>query len=132
MKTRPLGNTGIQVSEICLGAMNLGMPDWGIDQGASVKVIDAYLESGGNFIDTADAYGGGASEEIFADVLPMNDDTREKVILQSKAGIKQGEFDFSKEHILEAVDGSLRRLKTSYLDVLLLHRPDALVEPDRD
>jgi predicted oxidoreductase len=60
----------------------------------------------------------------------MNPSVRERIILQSKCGIRKGMFDFSKEHILEAVDGSLKRLKTDYLDVLLLHRPDALVEPD--
>ena len=60
----------------------------------------------------------------------MTSDVREKIILQSKCGIRQGSFDFSKEHILASVDGSLKRLKTDYLDVLLLHRPDALVEPE--
>jgi predicted oxidoreductase len=60
----------------------------------------------------------------------MNDDMREKVILQSKCGIRQGMFDFSKDHILKSVDGILKRLRTDYLDVLLLHRPDALVEPE--
>ena len=60
----------------------------------------------------------------------MNAEVREKIILQSKCGIRQGMFDFSKEHILNSVDGILKRLKTEYLDVLLLHRPDALVEPE--
>src|SRR5690625_7587717 len=60
----------------------------------------------------------------------MSPAIREQIILQSKAGIRKGTFDFSKEHILESVEGSLQRLKTDYLDVLLLHRPDALVEPE--
>lgn len=60
----------------------------------------------------------------------MNDDVREKMILQSKCGIRKGMFDFSKEHILQSVDGILQRLRTDYLDVLLLHRPDTLVEPE--
>ena len=60
----------------------------------------------------------------------MNAEVREKIILQSKCGIRQGMFDFSKEHILNSVDGILKRLRTEYLDVLLLHRPDALVEPE--
>ena len=68
--------------------------------------------------------------EIFAEAIHMNDDIREKIIIQSKCGIRKGMYDFSKEHILQAVDGSLRRLRTDYLDVLLLHRPDALVEPE--
>lgn len=79
----------------------------------------------------ADIYGGGECEEIFSDAIHMSDSVREKVILQSKCGICPGvSFDFSKEHILESVDGSLKRLKTDYLDVLLLHRPDALIEPE--
>jgi len=60
----------------------------------------------------------------------MNPSLREKMILQTKCGIRQGSFDFSKEHIVEAMNGSLKRLRTDYVDVLLLHRPDALVEPE--
>ena len=62
--------------------------------------------------------------------IDMTPALRETMILQTKCGIRKGSFDFSKEHILEAVDGSLKRLHTDYLDVLLLHRPDALVEPE--
>src|SRR5579875_2225158 len=94
------------------------------------RFVQAALEEGANFFDHADIYGGGECESIFAEAVHMTDDVRESVILQSKCGIRKGMFDFSKEHILEAVDGSLRRLKTDYLDVLLLHRPDALVEPE--
>ena len=72
----------------------------------------------------------GKSEAKFAEALDMNPRLREQMILQTKCGIRRGSFDFSKEHILEAVDGSLKRLRTDYLDVLLLHRPDALVEPE--
>ena len=83
------------------------------------------------FFDHADIYRDGACEEIFANVLPMRTAIREKIILQSTCGVRTGiAFDFSKEHILASVDGSLRRLQTDYLDVLLLHRPDALVEPE--
>src|SRR5579875_2582810 len=94
------------------------------------RFVQAALEEGANFFDHADIYGGGECESIFAEAVHMTDDVRESVILQSKCGIRKGMFDFSKEHILEAVNGSLRRLKTDYLDVLLLHRPDALVEPE--
>ena len=83
------------------------------------------------FFDHADIYRDGVCEEIFANVLPMRTAIREKIILQSTCGVRTGiAFDFSKEHILASVDGSLRRLQTDYLDVLLLHRPDALVEPE--
>lgn len=88
------------------------------------------LDEGINFFDHADIYGDGICESIFAGALPMNADAREKIFLQSKCGIRKGYFDFSKEHILEAVDGILGRLRTEYLDVLLLHRPDALIEPE--
>lgn len=126
MKTMKLGVSDLEVPVVAVGCMRIAR----VDRAQGERLVKTAMELGANFFDHADIYGGGASEEIFADVLPMNDDAREKVILQSKAGIGQGQFDFSKEHILEAVDGSLRRLKTSYLDVLLLHRPDALVEPE--
>jgi predicted oxidoreductase len=93
-------------------------------------LIHTALDEGINFFDHADVYGGGKSEEKFSEALDMDSGLREKMILQTKCGIRQGSFDFSKEHILEAVDGSLKRLRTDYIDVLLLHRPDALVEPE--
>jgi len=94
------------------------------------RFVQAALELGANFFDHADIYGGGKCEEIFADAIHMNASVREKIILQSKCGIRKGMFDFSKEHILDSVDHILKRLRTDYLDVLLLHRPDALVEPE--
>jgi predicted oxidoreductase len=93
-------------------------------------LIHTALDEGINFFDHADIYGGGKCEEKFSAALNMNPSLREKMILQTKCGIRQGSYDFSKEHILEAVDGSLKRLRTEYVDVLLLHRPDALVEPE--
>jgi predicted oxidoreductase len=93
--------------------------------------IKTALDLGANFFDHADVYGGGSCEEIFAEAIKMSPSIREKIILQTKCGIVAGKlFDFSKEHILKSVDASLKRLKTDYLDVLLLHRPDALVEPE--
>jgi len=92
--------------------------------------VQTALEQGANFFDHADIYGAGSCEEIFAEAIHMNADVREKIILQSKCGIRKGMFDFSKEHILESVDNSLKRLNTDYLDILLLHRPDTLVEPE--
>lgn len=93
--------------------------------------IHTSLELGVNFFDHADIYGAGKSEEIFGEA--MKGDTslhREDMIIQSKCGIRQGFYDLSKKYILDSVDGILQRLQTEYLDVLLLHRPDALVEPD--
>src|SRR5206468_1703668 len=74
--------------------------------------------------------GGGKSEEKFAEALDLTPRLRDTMILQTKVGIRKGSFDFSKEHILEAVEGSLKRLRTDHLDIVLLHRPDALVEPE--
>ncbi|MDR1380348.1 MAG: aldo/keto reductase, partial [Tannerella sp.] len=88
------------------------------------------LDEGINFFDHADIYGDGICESIFAKALPLHVVSREKIFIQSKCGIRKGYFDFSKKHILESVDGILERLKTEYLDVLLLHRPDALMEPE--
>src|SRR5690606_29572643 len=70
------------------------------------------------------------SEELFGDVMKDLGIDREKIYIQTKCGIRRGLYDFSKKHILESVDASLKRLKTDYIDVLLLHRPNTLVEPE--
>lgn len=91
--------------------------------------IESALSVGANFFDHADIYGSGECERLFGRALPAS--LRDKVILQSKCGICGGKkYDFSYEHIVESVEGSLSRLGTDYLDVLLLHRPDALCEPE--
>lgn len=127
MRTMKLGQSDLEVPVIAVGCMRinkLSKPD-------AERFIQTALDHDAIFFDHADIYADGACEEIFAHAIHMNDAVREKVILQSKCGIRRGVmFDFSKEHIWEAVDGSLKRLKTDYLDVLLLHRPDALVEPE--
>jgi predicted oxidoreductase len=101
-----------------------------IEQHEADKLLNTALEVGIDFFDHADVYGGGKSEERFADAFSKSSFTREKIFLQSKCGIRQGMFDFSRDHILSAVEGSLSRLRTDYLDVLLLHRPDTLMEPE--
>jgi predicted oxidoreductase len=101
-----------------------------LDAVAAQRFVGTALEHGAHFFDHADIYGGGRCEELFADAIGMSSSVREKILLQSKCGIRQGMFDFSREHILASVDGILKRLRTDYLDVLLLHRPDALVEPE--
>ncbi len=126
MKTIKIPNSDLNVSEISLGCMRISkMTDQEI-----ASLVHTALDEGINFFDHADIYGGGKSEERFAEAMQMNPGLREKMLLQTKCGIRKGHWDFSKEHILEAVDGSLKRLRTDYLDVLLLHRPDALVEPE--
>ena len=126
MRTMQLGTSGLQVPVIAVGCMRIN----GLMPAESERFVETAIESGANFFDHADVYGGGECESRFAEAIHMNSTVREKIILQSKCGIRQGQFDFSKEHILEAVDDSLKRLKTDYLDVMLLHRPDALVEPE--
>ncbi len=121
-----LGKSELQVSEISLGCMRMNK----LTKAEASNVIGNALEQGVDLFDHADIYGGGESESVFADAFQMNDDARENIKLQSKCGIRKGFFDFSKEHILESVDGSLKRLKTDYLDTLLLHRPDTLMDPE--
>lgn len=126
MKTISLGNTKIQASEVGLGCMRMA----DITEENAKKVIKTALELGINFFDHADIYGNGKSEEIFSSAIKMNSTIREKMIIQTKCGIVPGVmYDFSKEHIINSVNNSLKRLKTDYVDTLLLHRPDTLMEP---
>lgn len=127
MKRIPLGRSGLLVPSVALGCMRLG----DVDEKEAETLLDTALELGCNFFDHADIYGKGACESRFAQAIHMSPSVREKIILQSKCGIGPGRmYDSSKEHILSSVDGILGRLQTEYLDVLLLHRPDALVEPE--
>jgi predicted oxidoreductase len=105
----------------------------------AVAAVRAALDEGINFFDHADIYGRGKSEEAFSAVWSDSPGLREKIVLQTKCGIRfpddpepgaVGRYDFSREHIMRSVEGSLRRLKTDHIDILLLHRPDALVEPE--
>lgn len=126
MKYINLGGSGLRVSAVSLGCMRIS----DMEKSEVSKLVGTAMEQGINFFDHADIYGGGKSEEIFAQAVGMNAGVREKMLIQSKCGIRKGFFDFSKEYILESVDGILKRLKTDYLDVLLLHRPDTLMEPE--
>ena len=125
MKTINLGVSGLKVPAIAVGCMRINKPE----PAEAERFVKTALDLGLNFFDHADIYGGGTCEEIFARAIGMNASVRDKIILQSKCGIRpKTAYDFSKEHILKSVDGSLQRLKTDHLDVLLLHRPDALME----
>ena len=127
MRTIRLGLSKLTVPAIAVGCMRIDK----LDRNEAERFIRTAMENGANFFDHADVYGNGVCEELFAKAIHMNPAVREKMILQSKCGIVRGRmFDFSKEHILQSVDGILSRLNTEYLDVLLLHRPDALVEPE--
>ncbi|QSF47956.1 aldo/keto reductase [Paenibacillus tianjinensis] len=98
-------------------------------QEADVHIHSA-LEAGIDFFDHADIYAGGKAEEVFGEVVAASPGMREQLMIQTKCGIRNGFFDFSKEHIVNSVENSLKRLKTDYVDVLLLHRPDTLMEPE--
>jgi predicted oxidoreductase len=126
VKTLKIGTSELQGSEVSLGCMRIG----GMEPSAIDELIKTSYDLGIDFYDHADIYGGGKCEEVFADSIKRLGIAREKLILQSKCGIRKGFYDFSKEHILSSVDGILSRLKTDYLDILLLHRPDTLVEPE--
>lgn len=126
MRRISIANGGIQASEISLGCMRMA----GMSDSDASTLINTALDEGIDFFDHADIYGGGESESVFARVLSKEPGTREKLFIQTKCGIRQGFFDFSKEHILHSVEGSLKRLNVDTIDVLLLHRPDTLMEPD--
>ena len=125
MKQIDLGGQGLMASAVALGCMRIDT----ISPEALDKHIHTAVELGINFFDHADIYGGTRSESMFGQVLKDCPSLRENMLIQSKCGIRPGYYDFSKEHILASVDGSLQRLGISYLDVLLLHRPDTLMEP---
>lgn len=124
MKQIQLGASSQMVSSVILGCMRInGAKD-------PVKVIETAYDNEINFFDHADIYGGGECESIFADALAKTSLKREDLFIQTKCGIVPGVmFDFSKKHIIESVEGSLQRLKMDYVDALLLHRPDTLVDP---
>lgn len=129
MRTVPLGTTGLEVPNVVLGVMRISESS---DDEIRTLVRTA-RDAGIDFFDHADVYGGAmhVCEERFAQALQLSTSERAEVILQTKAGIVPSGpyFDFSYEHIIESVEGSLRALQTDYIDILLLHRPDALVEP---
>jgi predicted oxidoreductase len=131
MKTFNLPGTDLTVPAIVTGVMRIQEKT-----DAEVReLFDASLAAGINFFDHADIYGEGAAhgcEARFAEALQLTPSQRADIVLQTKAGIvKDGPyFDFSYDHLIEAVDGSLAALGTDYIDILLLHRPDALVEPE--
>lgn len=116
----------ISASAVVLGCMRIDQ----MEKSEIEYLIHCALDSGINTFDHADIYGGGRSEELFGQVLTESPGIREEMFLQSKCGIGKGMYDFSKEHILESVEGILKRLNTDYLDLLILHRPDILIDTD--
>ncbi len=126
----PFGNTGLTVSRLCLGCMTYGDPgwrEWVLDEAASRPFIREALEAGINFFDTANVYSLGRSEEILGSALKEMA-RRDEVVIATKVynpmGAKPTQRGLSRKHIMESVDASLRRLKTDYVDLLIIHRFD--------
>ena len=126
MKYRYLGKSGLLVSRICLGTMTYGMEGWGCDRAASAAITHRFIEAGGNFIDTADMYSAGVSEEYLGKAL--EDHPRDEVVLATKCWFRMNESPnakgLSRGHIIEALEASLRRLGCDYVDLYQVHGPD--------
>lgn len=133
MKAIPIARAGITSSRLVLGCMGFGGEATATlheATGPAMRAFDTARELGITMFDHADIYRDGRAETVFGHWLKANPGLRQEITIQSKCGIRRGSYDCSAAHILDAIDGSLRRLGTEYLDILLLHRPDALLEPD--
>ena len=122
MRYREMGRTGLRVSEICLGTMTFGNQ---VDEAEAIKIIEGALAGGVNFLDTADVYAEGRSEEIVGKALKKQ---RHSVVLATKVANRTGpgpnDIGLSREHIMKAIEDSLRRLKTDHIDLYYVHWPD--------
>jgi aryl-alcohol dehydrogenase-like predicted oxidoreductase len=120
-----LGRSGLKVSSACLGTMNFGNTEWGTDEAESRRIIDAFVDAGHNFIDTADVYNAGASEEIVGRAIAAR---RGDVVLATKGynvmGDGPNDRGSSRAHLTSALEASLRRLGTDYVDLYQLHSWD--------
>ena len=125
MRLRTLGRSGLRVTELCLGAMTFGTKGWGCDEKTSLDLVARYFEAGGNFLDTADIYSDGRSEEICGKAIAGR---RTSVVLATKCTMPIGrganDRGSSRKHIREACDASLRRLRTDYVDLYQVHCED--------
>lgn len=128
MKNYAIPHTDRTLSSVVLGLMRIR----NMSNAEIATLVATAMDAGINVFDHADIYGGERHlcEKRFGEAVSFTPAERDTVFIQSKAGIRPGFFDFSEEHILRSVDGSLAALKTDYLDILLLHRPDTLVEPE--
>jgi len=126
MKYRYLGKSGLLVSRICLGTMTFGNDEWGCDQQAASRIVDAFIDAGGNFIDTADLYSAGVSEQMLGKAIAEKQ--RDDLVIATKCWFPTGETanarGLSRKHIEEACDASLERLGTDYIDLYQIHGPD--------
>lgn len=126
MRYVDIKGTDMKVSRLALGCMRIG--DKSVDE--VEELIKTALDLGINFFDHADIYADGKSEKVFGEVLNRHPEWRKKMFIQSKCGIVPDKYyDFSQSHILKSVEQSLQNLHTDYLDILVLHRPDVLMDP---
>ena len=125
MKMIKIGET-MTASAVSLGCMRMSR----LDEKQVDAIMGTAIENGINYFDHADIYGGGNAEKVFGKYLSRNASVRDKIYIQTKCAIHDGQYDFSKEHIISSVEGSLSRLGVDHVDALLLHRPDTLMEPD--
>ena len=142
MKTYLLPTTDLHITRLSYGCMSLAgwddNPPTHTDRKRAAQMLETALELDINFFDNADIYGRGKCETVFGEALKQVPGARDSILIQTKCGIRvqddpagaPARYDFSYEHIVSSVEGSLRRLQTDHIDVLLLHRPDALMEPD--
>ena len=126
MKKINVGNSSFEASEIIMGCMRID----NMSVNALAKHVDVAMSEGITLFDHADIYGGGACETLFGKMMQEQPGLRDQIQIQSKCSIRNGYYDFSKDYILESVDNILTRLKTDYLDLFILHRPDTLMEPE--
>ena len=132
MQYRYLGRSGLLVSRVCLGTMTFGHPEWGCEQDVADTLVRRFVDAGGNFFDSADMYSGGRSEEMLGKAIASLD--RDELILATKCWFRTGKEPnakgLSRKHIMAAVDASLRRLNTDYIDLYQLHGPDLFTPPE--
>jgi aryl-alcohol dehydrogenase-like predicted oxidoreductase len=126
MKYRQMGGTGLMVSRICLGAMTFGTEGWGCDQATAKTIVGQFVAAGGNFIDTADTYSGGRSEQFLGTIVKefSRDDLVIATKCYSKVGMGPNDLGLSRKHIIAACEASLRRLQIDYIDLYQIHGPD--------
>jgi 1-deoxyxylulose-5-phosphate synthase len=126
MKYRFLGRSGLLVSRICLGTMTFGTDNWGCSEEEAHAIMKTYIDAGGNFIDCADVYAGGRSEEIIGYFLPQVN--RDDLVIASKCyfpmGQKPNQYGVSRKHIFASCEASLKRLRTDHIDLYYIHGPD--------
>ena len=129
MKYRFLGTSGLLISRLSLGTMTFGATDWGCDEKVAHAMMKNYINAGGNVIDTADVYAGGKAEEMIGSFLPQI--KRDDVIIASKCYFPMGNlpnnYGVSRKHVIASCEGSLKRMKTDYIDLYQIHWPNPAI-----